>query len=194
MTAMTMAMIAQLAVTPACTVPGMVPEFWPAVVKVEAGHDPLALHDDVTNHAYHPQTADAAEAIATRLMGMGHSVGVGLSQLTAISPAQFVERFGVTIREALDGCRNMHVGAHFYVLGALSVYNSGSPTRGIANGYVRRVMAAVGSVTGMPPPTLKVQACTEPDPTGWHVARPIPGCQMPNDPWHTIPKQEFPNE
>ena len=141
MSALTWAFIAHLAAQPACTVPGMVPEFWPAVVRGESSYDPLALHDDTTSRGYYPDSAVAAEVLATRLMSAGHSVGVGLSQLTASSPQEFSNKFGLTIRDALDPCRSMHVGARFYVDRALRIYNTGSPIRGAA--YAARVTAAL---------------------------------------------------
>jgi type IV secretion system protein VirB1 len=132
MAALTLALIAQFSAMPACSAPGMVPEFWPAVVKIESQRDPFALHDDTTHQSYYPASADLAEAIAVRLMSQGHSVGVGLSQLTAASERHFVARFGVTIRQALDPCTNMRVGAQFYVGMALSIYHTGSPVQGAA--------------------------------------------------------------
>ena len=147
MTAMTWAAILHLATIPACTVPGMVPEFWIAVVHVESRYDPLALHDNTASIAYYQATPDLAEAIATQLMAAGHSVGVGLSQLTAQSEAQFRGRFGLTIRQALDPCANMRGGARHYVAGALSIYNTGNSIAGIQNGYAKNVLARVGQPT-----------------------------------------------
>lgn len=151
MSALSLALVLQLSANPVCTVPGMVPEFWPGVVKVESHYDPLALHDDTENRSYYPDNVDAAEAIARRLMAQGHPVGVGLSQLTATSSTEFFNRFGLTIRNALDACRNMQTGARFYVRGALSVYNTGTTTKGA--GYAERIMATVGiaAVPGAPP-------------------------------------------
>jgi type IV secretion system protein VirB1 len=140
MSALTLALVLQLAAKPDCSVPGMVPEFWPAVVKAESHYDPLALHDDMESRSYYPDSVEKAEAIATQLMAQGHSVGVGLSQLTAKSPTAFFNRFGLTIRDALDPCRNMQTGARFYVRGALSVYNSGTTTKGV--GYAGRIMGS----------------------------------------------------
>ena len=141
MSALTWAVIAHLAAQPACSVPGMVPNFWPAVVQGESSYDPLALHDDTASRAYYPDNLDMAEALATRLMTAGHSVGVGLSQLTASSSQEFENKFGLTIRDALDPCRNMQVGARFYVDRALRIYNTGSPTKGAA--YAARVAEAL---------------------------------------------------
>lgn len=128
MAVMIWAAVMSLAGTPACSVEGMVPSFWPRVVAQESGYDPLALHDDTTGTPYHPATIDEAEIIARRLLSIGHSVGVGLSQLTAKSEDRFYQKFHITVREALTACSNMHAGAQLYVSGALSIYNSGTPT------------------------------------------------------------------
>jgi hypothetical protein len=42
----------------------------------------------------------------------------------------------------------MQTGARFYVKGALSVYNSGTPTKGV--GYAERIMASVGIAAAGP--------------------------------------------
>ncbi|MFL5252509.1 MAG: transglycosylase SLT domain-containing protein [Rhodopila sp.] len=128
MTALSWAMILQLASAPACSAPGMVPQFWPAVVRKESSYNPYALHDDTASRSYYPDTAAAAESIARQLMAQGHSVGVGLSQLTAQSEPQFERKFGLTLHDALEPCANMRVGARFFVSAALSIYNSGHPT------------------------------------------------------------------
>lgn len=141
MTALAWPVIMSLASNPACTVPGMVPVFWPAVVRGESSFDPHAIHDDDTGRSYYPATADIAHAITIRLMAAGHSIGIGLSQLTARSETAFQYRFGLMVRAAFDPCRNMKAGAIHYVHGALSIYNSGSPTRSLP--YATRILADV---------------------------------------------------
>jgi hypothetical protein len=150
MAALSLVLILQLASQPACTVPGMVPEFWPAVVRAESHYDPLALHDDTADRPYYPATAEQSETIATQLMAQGHSVGVGLSQLTARSPQELYNKFGITIRDALDSCKNMQTGARFFVSGALSIYNTGDPTKGMR--YAQQVMGGVGVNAAKPEP------------------------------------------
>ena len=167
MTALTVALIAQLAATPACSVPGMVATFWPSVVRKESHYDPLALHDDTVSRSYYPETAEASEALATRLMLAGHSIGVGLSQLTATSPALFQHKFGISIREALDPCLNMKVGARFYVAGALSIYNSGNATSGLA--YAAAVMADSHAVDAAPAPPRQAADQNDPPPPSWDM-------------------------
>lgn len=69
-------------------------------------------------------------------------------------------RLGVTLTEAFDPCKNIALGSRVYLegvnhinslenafpssfahmQGALSLYNTGNPWKGFANGYVGRVM------------------------------------------------------
>lgn len=154
MTVLALAVILQMAKDPACSFPGMVPQFWPVVLRGESrfggGFSPFALHDDTANRSYYPDTADEAEAKARRLLNQGHSVGLGLSQLTARGVAGFQRKFGLTIRQALDACTNMRSGAEFFVRGALSTYNAGRPTA--APGYAARVIAALSIPPDSPVP------------------------------------------
>jgi type IV secretion system protein VirB1 len=138
-----LAVMLQLASEPACSAPGVPPENVVAVAQQESGRDPLALHDDTTGTSYHPPSVERAAAIASTLLAAGHSVGVGLMQLTP--PA----RFGLSVREALDPCRNLRAGAellarsyHAAIRAALSSYNCGGPN--CAPDYVRRVEAISG--------------------------------------------------
>lgn len=142
MPALSLALILQMAANPACTVPGMVQDFWPQVVRQESHYDPLALRDDTDRRSYYPDTVAAAEALVTRLMGQGHTVGVGLSQLTASSQGEFWDKFHLSPLDALEPCRNMQVGARFFVRRALAMYNAGDPdsARGLA--YAEKVTAA----------------------------------------------------
>lgn len=65
---------------------------------------------------------------------------IGLMQINSSNFAWL----GLTAETALDPCVSMRAGAA--VLTRLSTYNTGSPTRGIANGYVQAVVASVGTV------------------------------------------------
>ncbi|WP_368040677.1 MULTISPECIES: transglycosylase SLT domain-containing protein [Roseicella] len=111
-----------------------------AVARQESGFHPLAIRDEQTDRSYFPETLEAAETLATSLTAQGHLLGVGLMQLTPPS------RFGLSIREALDACKNMRAGAELLatnyrraIRAALSTYNSGHPTR--AEAYARSVEA-----------------------------------------------------
>jgi len=154
------ALAALIAANPACTVPGMVPDFWPRVVRAESHYVPTALHDDTVGLSYYPDTAAEAEAIATRLMAAGHSVGVGLSQLTARSEQQFYDKFHLTIRHALETCANMKAGAQHFVNGAIAAYHTGKFTPDGDTRYVDNVISHLSAQPDTvrarlaPPPSL----------------------------------------
>jgi hypothetical protein len=176
-----LAVIMQLTTQPQCSYPGMVPEFWPHVVRAESSYDPLALHDDTANQEYHPATVEDATALTHSLMRRGHSVGVGLSMLTATSEQMFLDKFGLTIEAAFHACANMRAGARHYVRGALSIYNTGDRNKGIANGYVHKVLdqqpPTVPPRSTLPEGTITVQE----DPVDDTKTTRAPSCGAP--PW-----------
>jgi hypothetical protein len=92
--------------------------------------------------------------------------------LTARSEQQFRQKFGLTIREALDACSNMHAGARHYVAGALSVYQSGNPETGIANGYASRGKLKIRVKTGHKAAVRPARARLVTSPTTLRLARP----------------------
>ena len=131
------------------------PKTMAAVVSVESGGNPLALHDNTRNRTY--RTADIGQAIhwASELIARGDSVDMGLSQINSMN----LLRLGLSVRAAFDPCNNLRAGAtilsgdyanasaHFgsgqYALRrALSAYNSGSMFA--AQGYVDRILVAAG--------------------------------------------------
>lgn len=107
-----------------------------AQATVESALDPLAIHDDVTGRVYHPASLAQALRIATHCEMDGHDIDVGLLQ---INSGNF-PWLHLSLAEAFNPVQSIRAGAH--VLTALSKYNTGSPTRGLTNGYVRHVAAA----------------------------------------------------
>lgn len=165
MTVLSWAAIMALAAQPTCTYPGMVQEFWPAVVHQEArhgdGYSPYAVHDDTADQSFYPDTPDFAARMAVALMGIGHSVGVGLSQLTARSVTEFQTKFGMSVQDAMDPCANMRAGALHYVDRALRIYNSGSPDRSAS--YAASVRARIDATTGKEIPIPAAPSPRQPD-------------------------------
>ena len=106
-----------------------------AQARVESGLDPLAIHDDVTGRVYHPASLAQALRIATHCEMDGHDIDVGLLQ---INSGNF-PWLHLSLAEAFDPVQSIRAGAR--VLTAISQYNTGSPTRGLANGYVQRVVS-----------------------------------------------------
>ncbi|SMF42779.1 type IV secretion system protein VirB1 [Azospirillum oryzae] len=141
-----------------------------AVAQAESGLDPLAIGDATAGRAYSPHSPAAAVAEANALLRRGHSLDLGLMQLNSATLA----RLGLGVADAFDPCRNIAAGARVLAGGfaprggedgqqalvrALSRYNTGSPERGVANGYVARVQAAAATVV----PAIRLEGTARPD-------------------------------
>jgi type IV secretion system protein VirB1 len=106
------------------------------------GLDPIML----VGIAQHESRLDPA-AIHVNANG---SKDIGLLQINTSNFAWL----GLTAETALDPCTSMRAGAT--VLTAFSAYNTGSPTRGIANGYAQATVASVSMIrAGGSPPTAQ---------------------------------------
>jgi len=138
--------------------PGVAPQTIQAIVEVESRGNPLAIH---VNGGRLPRPAlDALDAakLARAAIAAGHSVDLGLMQVNSAN----LPRLGYTAEQMFDPCTNIAAGAAILTAeyrraaarhgpgqtalhAALSAYNTGSPKRGIENGYVSRYAPA-----GMP--------------------------------------------
>lgn len=142
-----------------------------AVAQAESGLDPLAIGDATAGRSHSPRSAATAVAQATALLRQGHSLDLGLMQLNSATLA----RLGLGVADAFEPCRNIAAGARVLAGGfapqggedgqqalvrALSRYNTGSPERGVANGYVARVQAAAATVV----PAIRLEGTARPDP------------------------------
>ena len=160
-----------------------------AIARTESGFDALALHDNTTGRRHRPRSRDGAITLATTLLRQGHSLDLGLMQVNSAN----LLRLGLTVENAFDPCRNLAAGAQVLVDGyqpperggdsqphllkALSRYNTGHPTRGVANGYVRKVQASAKvvvpaiRVAGVEPldPATETAAPSPPPPPAWDV-------------------------
>jgi type IV secretion system protein VirB1 len=144
-----------------------------AVAQTESGLDPWALHDNTTNASVAPANLRVALIDARQWIGRGHSVDLGLMQINSAN----LTALGMTIRSALDSCASLAGGAAVLhaaygdaqtsaeqqaaLLMALSRYSTGSPFKGILNGYARRVIANAATAA---PPSSPVQTTTLEDP------------------------------
>jgi type IV secretion system protein VirB1 len=166
------------ALAAACA-PTAAPSTLAAVAKVESGFDPLAIGvNGPSGRQLHPATRAEAAATARRLIASGFSVDLGLAQINSAN----LGRLGLSIEHAFDACANLEAsgrvlqaayvrtltrsnGPGVATLQALSIYNTGRPDRGFANGYVAKVAAAA---TGMAdPPTAPRPPRTAP--AAWDV-------------------------
>jgi len=145
--------------------PDVAPATLEAVIAIESGGNPFAVH---VNGLYEqpppPRDAKAAARIAEQYIARGYSVDIGLMQVNSRN----LSALGVTIGQVLDPCNNIRSGAKILTAdyadaahrcgegqlaleAALSAYNTGDFHRGFANGYVARyygpgVVAAPGVV------------------------------------------------
>lgn len=168
-----------------------------AVAQTESGLNPWALHDNTTGITAKPTSFEAALSEATRWIGEGHSVDLGLMQINSAN----LGALDMTARSALDPCASLAGGAAVLraayeggktsadqqaaLLMALSLYNTGSPFKGIMNGYAHKVLAAVREEE-LPPPshTTGPEAPAAPDvPPPWNVWAGAAYAQKHGAPW-----------
>ena len=123
-----------------------------AVVRVESGGNPLAIHvNRLVGMQPHPATLAEAVATAQHYVAGGYSVDLGLMQVNSRN----LVPLGTTIAQVLDPCANVRAGAAILTAtyaeavrsrgegqaalqAALSAYNTGNFDRGFSNGYVAR--------------------------------------------------------
>jgi type IV secretion system protein VirB1 len=117
--------------------PGIAPETLAAIARAESGFDTLAINvNGPGGGRIRPAGTTDAVARARALIAAGRSVDLGLMQVNSRN----LGWLGLSVEDAFDPCRSVAAGAR--VLTAFSGYNTGSPHRGFANGYVARVLAA----------------------------------------------------
>jgi type IV secretion system protein VirB1 len=126
-----------------------------AVAHTESNLDPLVIHDDTTGRVTYPEDLKSAVTVAIGLISHGDSVDLGLMQINSAN----LPALSMTVPEALDSCKSLAGGAAILqsafgaggapddqkvaLLMALSRYNTGTPFRGIMNGYARAVISVL---------------------------------------------------
>jgi type IV secretion system protein VirB1 len=151
--------------------------------KTESNFNPWALHNNTTGISELPIDDETAFIDAKTWINHGDSVDIGLMQINSAN----LPALGMTIQSALDPCKSLEGGAavlqaaygggqtsaerQVALLMALSRYNTGSPLRGIMNGYARRVMANASSA--VPPPQrsdFQIPFNDPSSPPSWNVS------------------------
>lgn len=147
--------------------PSVAPATILSIAHAESSLDTLAIN--VNNGPRLRPATDAADAarLARRYIAAGYSVDLGLGQINSNN----LGWLGLSVEDAFDPCRNLAAAARVIGLNyrtaarsgasgqeamgiALSLYNTGRPRRGFANGYVARVYRSAAIVTqglGAPP-------------------------------------------
>jgi type IV secretion system protein VirB1 len=151
--------------------PNVAPETIAAIVRTESQGNELAINVNGLGRKVAPpvSTAQAVE-IARFYVAKGYSVDLGLGQInsrnmtalgltwdTVFEPCTNIAAAGAVIsgnyrsvREGLHPQRALRI--------ALSMYNTGSQSRGFSNGYVGRVVGNAGISDGIQPAAVKVAA------------------------------------
>lgn len=131
--------------------PAVSPDTMRAIIAVESGGNPYAIHDNTTRRAYFPRSRSEAAALLGSLRS--HNLDVGIAQVNA----GWFPTFGVTPTQMLDPCRNARIGSiilarayrdadasfpqpRIALWHAISAYNTGSLFAG--GGYVAQVVNA----------------------------------------------------
>jgi type IV secretion system protein VirB1 len=161
--------------------PSVAPETLISVAHVESRFDPLAIGvNGRTPRALHPASREAAIEQASRLIGAGSNVDLGLAQINGKN----LGWLGLTVADAFDPCRNLAAAAKVLVANytgaaqsasgeqvalkaAISMYNTGDRSRGFRNGYVQKVSRAAAYIV----PALAPDATEDP-----------PASVLPTDP------------
>lgn len=135
--------------------PRVSPDTLTAIVDVESGGDPLAIHDNANGRTYHPKTRVEAVRLLKALMASGANIDVGLGQVDTENFAHY----HLTADNAFNVCRNIRAAGNIltvdYLLSktlyhtnqtalyhAFELYNSGQTVGD--PGYADKVMAAAG--------------------------------------------------
>jgi type IV secretion system protein VirB1 len=131
---------AALAVALQCA-PAVDPHMLVGIAQSESGLETKILHDNSTGKVL--RGASILEA-AAQLIAAGHSVDLGLMQINSHN----LSLLGLSLTDAFDACHSIASAARLIQL--FSRYNTGSPVRGIENGYAMKVLASIGRVKGQP--------------------------------------------
>lgn len=146
---------ALLALASQCA-PSVAPETVLAIIHTESSGEPFALN--VNGGRQPAKQSNAADAVATarRYVAAGYSVDLGLGQINSRN----MRWLGLTWETVFDPCTNVAALARVLTTNynavkpgrdpqtalrvALSMYNTGSQTRGFRNGYVAKVVGNAG--------------------------------------------------
>lgn len=127
-----------------------------SVVHTESHFNPYAIGVNAKGVvAPNPRDRASAAAVARSLIARGYNIDLGLGQINSAN----LRWLGLSVEDAFDPCRNLAAAARVLasnylsaarsspstevaIATAMSMYNTGSRSRGFRNGYVGRVYAS----------------------------------------------------
>ena len=149
---MSLTLAAVMALSQRCA-PGIALEALVPQVQVESHFSELAIGINNGPVVRARSVPDAID-IATRYIRAGYSVDLGLAQINSHN----LRRLGLTVEQAFDPCTSLRAAEVVLtenynavsdgrtqtdaIEATWSLYNSGSPSRGMRNGYVQKVWSA----------------------------------------------------
>lgn len=152
--------------------PSVAVETLVSVVHTESHFNPYAIGVNAKGVAApNPGDRVSAAAVARSLIARGYNIDLGLGQINSAN----LRWLGLSVEDAFDPCRNLAAAARVLasnylnvvraspstevaIATAMSMYNTGSRSRGFGNGYVGRVYASSSVVV----PAIKRRAMLEP--------------------------------
>lgn len=169
-----------------------------SLVHAESRFNPYAIGVNAKGVAA-PKVSDrvSAAAAARSLIARGYNIDLGLGQINSAN----LSWLGLSVEEAFDPCRNLAAAAKVLssnylsvvrssrskeaaVAAALSMYNTGSRSRGFDNGYVGRVYASSNIVAPMIRKELSSVVMASPE-RQTAPSLPAPSVQAPPFVWQT---------
>lgn len=172
---MTYSAAAILALASQCA-PTVAPETVLAIIQTESSGEPFALNVNGGKQPARKTSAADAAATARRYVAAGYSVDLGLGQINSRN----MRWLGLTWETVFDPCTNVAALARVLTTNynsvkagrdpqtalrvALSMYNTGSQTRGFRNGYVAKVERNAGTYQLAAPSAPLIHAVAEPAP------------------------------
>ena len=136
--------------------PSVAPETVLAIVQTESSGNPFALNVNGGRQPTRQSNAADAATTAQRYVAAGYSVDLGLGQINSRN----MRWLGLTWETVFDPCTNVAALGRVLTANynsakagrdpqtalrvALSMYNTGSQTRGFRNGYVAKVVGNAG--------------------------------------------------
>ena len=152
--------------------PTVAPETVLAIIQTESSGEQFALNVNGGRQPARQTSAADAAATARLYVAAGYSVDLGLGQINSRN----MRWLGLTWETVFDPCTNVAALARVLTTNynsvkagrdpqtalrvALSMYNTGSQTRGFRNGYVAKVVGNAGVVNAAPLYSDQIPAVT----------------------------------
>ena len=156
--------------------PGVAPATIAAIVQTESQGRELAINvNGLGSKVAQPTSVAQAIEVARFYVAKDYSVDLGLGQINSRN----MKALGLTWDTVFEPCTNIAaagavISGNYHSVSAglhpqralriaLSMYNTGSRSRGFSNGYVGRVVGNAGFSDGIQPMSVRIAASMPPD-------------------------------